>query len=430
MKLIMETIKETISDTDIKAATTRRSENALDPPVPFLCVSDGQKPDISRPPIAFEGLSQDHIFRERAQIAISVWGQSASQDRGQSFILKAEQTLLANGVTQAELLVIGQEALSNGQSPRKQLQRSLGAELKRRDLKIQAMSPVVLIDEDLVAHQLELLGIHPIDQSATLTAVRNVQQIIAPRILDGDIDIANGNRLCQLTLELFALASRGEIVLPTGIEVEMLTVWLVQKIINQEPLVILSPVCPDYSFDWVENRPRFNGKTVGDQVGFIGQKLINSGPAVIDTFQRCLGLPTIWLVGTAGFEITEVAAQSMNMSPTEFRRKIESTTQAIAAALGFPVGILPDMVGFDNEMFFKLRQEFDESAFDLTTIEQKRQDMLQMGEAVNNWRSWPTVAFIAAMLDAVIVDPASETMGRKLYGDVPKLFIRSDYHGS
>lgn len=219
------------------------------------------------------------------------------------------------------------------------------------------------------------------------------------------------NRLANFCLEIIPMIENERIVMPTAAELSILFNWYLDKQIRspQEPGVILTTVCPDYPYEWVGSKAVFKSGALGNNIGLVGESIMNTGPHLLRILSKSLNMSFVWIVGYAGFEAKPENLENMNISAEEFRDRLETSVLKLQQKLDVPVGILPDTVDLTIEQFEEIREGFMKEDFNI-----RRKGMDALSDAVDA-RDWASVFSIANRLNAIIVDGASVYMGRKAY---------------
>ncbi len=219
------------------------------------------------------------------------------------------------------------------------------------------------------------------------------------------------NRLANFCLEIIPLIENESIVMPTAAELSILFNWYLDKHARspQEPGVILTTVCPDYPYDWMGTKAIFKSGAVGNDIGLVGESILNTGPHLLRILSKSLNMSFVWIVGYAGFEAKPENLENMNISAEEFRNRLETSALKLEQKLGVPVVILPDALDLTIDQFNEIRAGFMKEDFNI-----RRKGMDALSDAVDA-RDWACVFSIANRLNAIIVDGASVYMGRRAY---------------
>jgi hypothetical protein len=219
------------------------------------------------------------------------------------------------------------------------------------------------------------------------------------------------NRLANFCLEIIPLIENESIVMPTAAELSILFNWYLDKHTQspQEPGVILTTVCPDYPYDWMGTKAIFKSGAVGNDIGLVGESILNTGPHLLRMLSKSLNMSFVWIVGYAGFEAKPENLENMNISAEEFRNRLETSALKLEQKLGVPVVILPDALDLTIDQFNEIRTGFMKEDFNI-----RRKGMDALSDAVDA-RDWACVFSIANRLNAIIVDGASVYMGRRAY---------------
>lgn len=227
----------------------------------------------------------------------------------------------------------------------------------------------------------------------------------------GKIPIEAVNRLANFCLEIIPLIENEKIVMPTAVELSTLFNWYLDKQTRspQEPGVILTTVCPDYPYEWLGTKAIFKNGAAGNDIGLVGESIMNTGPHLLRILSGCLSMSFDWIVGYAGFEAKPENLENMNISAEEFRDRLETSAFKLQQKLDVPVVILPDALDLTVEQFNEIREGFIKEDFNI-----RRKGMDALADAVDA-RDWASVFTIANRLNAIIVDGASVYMGRKAY---------------
>jgi hypothetical protein len=245
-------------------------------------------------------------------------------------------------------------------------------------------------------------------------------------VREGRIPLEAVNRLATLSLEILPLVERAKLVMPTAAEFSTLFNWYLNYLAGQaqspqEPAVVLTTVCPDYPYQWVDNKAVFTSGTVGDDIGLIGESIMNTAPPLLNILSQSLKLPFAWIVGYAGFEAKPENLARMKLSAEEFKVRLETSACKLQEEIGIPVGILPDAAGLTLEEFNGIRDGFSITDFNI-----KRKGMDALADAVDA-RDWAGIFSIANRLNAIIVDGASVYMGRKAYTKAGQILKPDNY---
>lgn len=219
------------------------------------------------------------------------------------------------------------------------------------------------------------------------------------------------NRLANFCLEIIPLIESERIVMPTAVELRILFDWYLDKQARspQEPGVILTTVCPDYPYEWMGTKAMFKSGVVGNDIGLVGESIMNSGPHLLRILSKSLNMSFVWIVGYAGFEAKPENLESMNISAQEFKDRLETSALKLQQKLDVPVVILPDALDLTIEQFNRIRKGFMKEDFNI-----RRKGMDALADAVDA-RDWACVFTIANHFNAIIVDGASVYMGRRAY---------------
>ncbi|MCP5106079.1 MAG: hypothetical protein GY950_22025 [bacterium] len=254
-------------------------------------------------------------------------------------------------------------------------------------------------------------------------------------VREGRISIESVNRLSTFCLEIIPLIENAGIVMPTAVEFSILLDWYLdmQTRSPQEPAIVITTVCPDYPFDWMENKAVFKSGIVGKKIGIVGESILKTAPQLLHILSGSLNITVNWIVGYAGFEAKSANLESMNIPAEEFRYRLESSAIELQQKLGVPVGILPDAAGCTMEQFNGIREGFKAGDFNI-----RRKGMDALSDAVDA-RDWAGIFTIANGLNAIIIDGASVYMGRKAYdkarqilkpaNHTPRFFCVCNYMG-
>jgi len=231
------------------------------------------------------------------------------------------------------------------------------------------------------------------------------------------------NRLANFCLEIIPLIENESIVMPTAAELSVLFNWYLDKQARspQEPGVILTTVCPDYPYDWIGTKAIFKSGAVGNDIGLVGESILNTGPHLLRMLSKSLNMSFVWIVGYAGFEAKPENLENMNISAEEFRNRLETSALKMEQKLGIPVVILPDALGLTIEQFNEIRASFMKEDFNI-----RRKGMDALSDAVDA-RDWACVFSIANRLNAIIVDGASVYMGRRAYKKAEQILQPTNY---
>jgi hypothetical protein len=231
------------------------------------------------------------------------------------------------------------------------------------------------------------------------------------------------NRLANFCIEIIPLIESERIVMPTAAELSILFNWYLDKQARspQEPGVILTTVCPDYPYEWIGTRTIYKSGTVGNDIGLVGESIMNTGPHLLRILSQSLNMSFVWIVGYAGFEAKPENLESMNISAEEFRDRLETSALKLQQKLDFPVSILPDALDLTLEQFNEIRAGFVKEDFDI-----RRKGMDALSDAVDA-RDWASVFTIANRLNAIIVDGASVYMGRRAYKKAGQILQPTNY---
>jgi hypothetical protein len=242
-------------------------------------------------------------------------------------------------------------------------------------------------------------------------------------VREGRISIEWVNRLANFCLEIIPLIENAGIVLPTASELGILFDWYLdmQAQAHQEPAVVISTVCPDYPYDWVDSKAVFNNGVVSDDIGLVGESILETGPQMVDILAKTLNIRIDWIVGYAGFEGKPENLERMNLSSQEFRARLETSAHKMQQKLGVPVGILPEAVDLTLEQFNETRESFDKGDFNI-----RRKGMDALADAVDA-RDWACVFSMANNLNAIILDGASVYMGRKAYNKADQILASDNF---
>lgn len=225
------------------------------------------------------------------------------------------------------------------------------------------------------------------------------------------ISIEAVNRLSTFCLEIIPLIENASIVMPTAAEFSALIDWYfdMQLQPQQKPSVVLTTVCPDYPYDWKGTKAMYKEGLLGDDIGLIGESIMNTGPLLLDILAKTLNIPIAWIVGYAEFEAKPSNLKTMDISAKEFRDRLKKSASKLQQKITVPVAMLPEAVGLTIEQFDEIRKSFMINDF---IVQRKGMDALS--SAVDA-RDWASIFFIANKLNAIIVDGASVYMGRKAY---------------
>lgn len=231
------------------------------------------------------------------------------------------------------------------------------------------------------------------------------------------------NRLANFCLEIIPLIESERIVMPTAAELSILFNWYLDKQIRspQEPGMILTTVCPDYPYEWMGSKAMFKSGTVGDDIGLVGESIMNTGPHLLRILSASLNMFFVWIVGYAGFEAKPENLENMNISAEEFRNRLETSALKLQQKLDVPVSILPDALDLTIEQFNQIREGFLKEDFNI-----RRKGMDALSDAVDA-RDWACVFSIANRLNAIIVDGASVYMGRRAYKTAEQILQPSNH---
>jgi hypothetical protein len=242
-------------------------------------------------------------------------------------------------------------------------------------------------------------------------------------VQNGRIPLEAVNGLANFCLEIIPLFEKERIVMPTAAELSTLFNWYLdkQKRSPQEPGVILTTVCPDYPYEWLGTKAVFKSGKVGNDIGLVGESIMNTGPHLLRILSGCLNMSFDWIVGYAGFEAKPENLENMNISAEEFRDRLETSAFKLQQKLDAPVVILPDALDLTIEQFNEIREGFIKEDFNI-----RRKGMDALAEAVDA-RDWASVFTIANRLNAMIVDGASVYMGRRAYKKAGQILHPTNY---
>jgi hypothetical protein len=267
-----------------------------------------------------------------------------------------------------------------------------------------------LVLDDVTLDRL-LIGKSPAARKFALRRLKLLFDRCSRDVRERRIPVEAVNRLANFCLEIIPLIESERIVMPTAAELNILFNWYLDKQARspQEPGVILTTVCPDYPYEWMGTKAMFKSGTVGNDIGLVGESIINNGPQLLRILSECLNMSFVWIVGYAGFEAKPENLENMNISAEEFRDRLETSALKLQQKLDVPVVILPDALDLTIEQFNEIRAGFVKEDFDI-----RRKGMDALSDAVDA-RDWACVFSIANRLNAIIVDGASVYMGRRAY---------------
>jgi hypothetical protein len=271
-----------------------------------------------------------------------------------------------------------------------------------------------------------LAGRSPASKRFALRRLKLLLNRCSKEVREEKLPVGIVNRLADFCLGLLPLLEDAKLVIPTAVEMSTLFNWYLRHCAGQapsaqEPAVVLTTVCPDYPYQPAGTKAVFTSGNVGDDIGLIGECIINSAPPLLDLFSQSLELPLVWIIGYAGFEAKPENLERMKMTAAEFKGKLETSALKLQQEIGAPVGILPEAVGLTPDQFNKIRNGFLVEDFNI-----KRRGMDALADAVDA-RDWAGVFCIASHLNAVIVDGASVYMGRKAYTKARQILNPENY---
>jgi hypothetical protein len=270
--------------------------------------------------------------------------------------------------------------------------------------------PGKLVMDDVVLDRL-LIGRSSAARKFALRRLKLLYDRCSKDVRERKIPVEAVNGLANFCLEIIPLIENERIVMPTAAELSILFNWYLDKQIRSplEHAVILTTVCPDYPYEWVGSKAMFKSGTVGNDIGLVGESIMNTGPHLLRILADSLNMSFIWIVGYAGFEAKPENLENMNISAQEFRDRLETSALKLQQQLEVPVSILPDVLDLTIEQFNEIREGFIKEDFNI-----KRKGMDALSDAVDA-RDWACVFSIANRLSAIIVDGASVYMGRRAY---------------
>lgn len=251
----------------------------------------------------------------------------------------------------------------------------------------------------------------------------------------GNIALETVNRLADFCMETIPLIENNKIVIPNPDEFLCLAKWYIDIMSGSynEPGNILTTVCPDYPFGYYEGRAVYKEGELGDDIGLVGESILEVGAKMVSVFKKTLKIPFNWIVGYAGFEGQKENLESMNISREMFWKKLKGSASKLQNELGISVGIMPDMVGMTNEEFWKIRESFPKEQFNI-----ERKGMNALSHATDT-RDWACIYSVANHLNAIILDGASVYVGRRAYKkaeriiksekQTPRFFCITNYEG-
>jgi hypothetical protein len=270
--------------------------------------------------------------------------------------------------------------------------------------------PGKLVMDDVTLDRL-LIGKSPAAGKFALRRLKLLFDRCSKDVRERRIPVEAVNRLANFCLEIIPLIESERIVMPTAAELNILFDWYLDKQARspQEPGVILTTVCPDYPYEWMGTKAMFKSGEVGNDIGLVGESIMNTGPHLLRILSKSLNMSFVWIVGYAGFEAKPENLESMNISAEEFRARLETSALKLQQKLDVPVVILPDALDLTLEQFNRVRAGFMKEDFNI-----RRKGMDALADAVDA-RDWACVFTIANQLNAIIVDGASVYMGRRAY---------------
>ncbi len=270
--------------------------------------------------------------------------------------------------------------------------------------------PGKLVMDDIALDRL-LMGKSPAARKFARRRLKLLFDRCSREVRERRIPVEAVDRLANFCLEIIPLIEAESIVMPTAPELTTLFNWYLDKQAQfpQEPGVILTIVCPDYPYDWIGTKAIFKSGEVGNDIGLVGESIMNTGPHLLRILSKSLNMTFAWIVGYAGFEAKPENLENMNISAEEFRNRLETSALKLEQKLGVPVVILPDALDLTIEQFNEIRAGFRKEDFNI-----RRKGMAALDDAVDA-RDWASVFSIANRLNAIIVDGASVYMGRRAY---------------
>jgi len=103
-----------------------------------------------------------------------------------------------------------------------------------------------------------------------------------------------------------------------------------------EEITLISPVCPDYSFEKKGDKFRYTFDKLGDGIGLVARRIVNTLPGITALFNRH-GIKTQQVIAAGDFEGFDLATvERVGESRASFQEKLRLSQKRILAELGLP----------------------------------------------------------------------------------------------
>lgn len=180
----------------------------------------------------------------------------------------------------------------------------------------------------------------------------------------------------ELIKDLYSLYRQVNASFPNYNWEERIFNWIF-KGLDGLPLTLISPVCPDYSYEMVDGFPRYTFDTLGGGIGIVAQSVLNVLPLFIDFFNKHNLKVSIWVTLADVEAIVPENLDRLSITRDMFLKRIKESRDAIKGEA--PVGVnvcmfssLCEGLAVWEEVVSKFKQRFDGDDFGGSTLDRRR----------------------------------------------------------
>jgi hypothetical protein len=135
----------------------------------------------------------------------------------------------------------------------------------------------------------------------------------------------------QLVSDLANVMEDLEVLYPDLETMEHIVTWL-QKGLQGEPLTLISPTCPDYSVEKIENSPypyQYTFNELGSGIGIVAKRILEALPS-LNKFFRDHSLKVTYIVAMCDFEVLDESnLKRLKLTTEKFLGKVRKSLSVI-----------------------------------------------------------------------------------------------------
>jgi hypothetical protein len=182
-----------------------------------------------------------------------------------------------------------------------------------------------------------------------------------------------------------------------------------QKSAISQELNFITIICPDFATRINSDGEReFTMDGIGDEIGFIGERVLGKFNSVLQPLSDRLGIKVIWYPGFARFEANAANAKRLRLDPQEIVKRIEASQRKFNEKLGIShMEKFPECFGIRLGDWDLLKNMLNVDDFRIF-----RNGAL--GNSVNDGRDWVLVILIGMLHDMHFLEAASFNVFRQM----------------